>query len=191
MGGRAAGGAAGGRVGPRPLITFLMLHGHLQPGYDYLLERKFSSLWRELDGSPLGADLERFLDRRGQLGFSERVRLATASQAPPGCSSRPGGRLDQLDVADLDEFAAACRDREQRTGKGWHHYRPRSASPTGCCSTCGILTSRRRTPAGSRSQLRERMAGITPRDRGRTDRLPGTARRRPARPRPSPAWPPG
>jgi hypothetical protein len=30
----------------RPLITFLLLHGHLRPGYDYLLERKFSTLWR-------------------------------------------------------------------------------------------------------------------------------------------------
>src|ERR1017187_9317155 len=36
----------------RPLITFLMLHGHLQPGYDYLLERKFSSLWRGLGPPP-------------------------------------------------------------------------------------------------------------------------------------------
>jgi hypothetical protein len=31
----------------RPVITFLMIHGHLRPGYDYLLERKISSLWRE------------------------------------------------------------------------------------------------------------------------------------------------
>ncbi len=36
----------------RPLITFLMLHGHLQPSYDYLLERKFSSVWRDTGRLP-------------------------------------------------------------------------------------------------------------------------------------------
>ena len=66
----------------RPLITFLMLHRHLQPGYDYLLERKFSSLWRELAASPAGQDLTRFLDAAAVLGFSERHRTATASQVP-------------------------------------------------------------------------------------------------------------
>src|SRR5271163_3842686 len=54
----------------RPLITFLLLHGHLRPGYDYLLERKFSMLWRELEGSPLAGDLARFLDAAQRLGFS-------------------------------------------------------------------------------------------------------------------------
>jgi hypothetical protein len=32
----------------RPIITFLMLHRMLQPGYDYLLERKLSNIWREI-----------------------------------------------------------------------------------------------------------------------------------------------
>src|SRR5664279_2747652 len=45
----------------RPLITFLMLIGVLHPGYDYLLERKLSSLWRELPASWFGSDLARFL----------------------------------------------------------------------------------------------------------------------------------
>lgn len=38
--------AAGTNV--RPLLNFLMLHGHLRPGYDYLLERKLPALLREL-----------------------------------------------------------------------------------------------------------------------------------------------
>ncbi|WP_457255995.1 hypothetical protein [Pedococcus sp. P5_B7] len=33
-----------------------------------------------------------------------------------------GWRLEQLTVADLAEFTAACRDRQQRTGKGHLHY---------------------------------------------------------------------
>src|SRR5918996_4879815 len=45
----------------RPIITFLMLHRALRPGYDYLLERKLSSIWREITASPIGPDLERFM----------------------------------------------------------------------------------------------------------------------------------
>ena len=50
-----------------------MLHGHLRPGYDYLLERKFSSLWRELDDSPVASDLARFRAAAAELGFGDRV----------------------------------------------------------------------------------------------------------------------
>src|SRR5665811_1123179 len=45
----------------RSIITFLMLHHQLAPGYDYLLDRKFSSIWREIKGSPLAGDMERFM----------------------------------------------------------------------------------------------------------------------------------
>ena len=78
----------------RPLITFLMRHRHLQPGYDYLLERKFSSLWRELAASPAGQDLTRFLDAAAGLGFSERHRTATASQVPARLVVQTGWHLD-------------------------------------------------------------------------------------------------
>src|ERR1035441_844607 len=80
----------------RPLITFLMLHGHLQPGYDSLLERKFSSLWRELAACPAGQDLTRFLDAAAELGSSERHRTATASQVPAPLVVMRGRSLDQL-----------------------------------------------------------------------------------------------
>ena len=33
-----------------------------------------------------------------------------------------GRRLGELTAADLDELAAAGREREQRTGQGWRHY---------------------------------------------------------------------
>ena len=61
----------------RPIITFLMLHRVLRPGYDYLLERKLSSIWREIKDSPLGPDLQRFMTAGAELGFTERVRFAT------------------------------------------------------------------------------------------------------------------
>ena len=69
----------------RPLITFLMLHGHLRPGYDYLLERKFSSLGGNWAAPRSGADLARFLDAAAQLGFSERVGPRTRPRSRPGC----------------------------------------------------------------------------------------------------------
>lgn len=101
----------------RPIITFLMLHQALRPGYDYLLERKLSSIWREIKDSPLGPDLDRFMTAAAELGFAERVRLATGSQVPVRLLIQTARRLDQLTLADLAEFSAACRDRQQRTGK--------------------------------------------------------------------------
>src|ERR1019366_1800710 len=69
----------------RPLITSLMRHGRLRPGYGYRVELRFSSLWRELAACPAGQDLTRFLDAAAELGFSERHRTPTPSHgaAPP------------------------------------------------------------------------------------------------------------
>src|SRR4051794_37613245 len=53
-----------------PFLTFLMLSGRLQPGYDYLVARKLSSLWRYVPGSPLGVDLARFTVAALELGFT-------------------------------------------------------------------------------------------------------------------------
>ncbi|MBB5152853.1 tyrosine-type recombinase/integrase [Saccharopolyspora phatthalungensis] len=106
----------------RPIITFLMLHRVLQPGYDYLLERKLSSIWREVKDSPLGPDLDRFMTAAAELGFTERVRFATGSQVPVRLLIQTGRSLDLLTMADLDEFRAACQERETRTGKGHRHY---------------------------------------------------------------------
>lgn len=107
----------------RPLITFLMLTGLLHPGYDYLLERKLSSLWRELPVSWFGPDLARFLNAGEQLGFSARVCSATGSQVPARLLIQTGRRLERLRVSDLEDFEQACRDRQTRTGTSWGHYR--------------------------------------------------------------------
>ncbi|MEV6340613.1 tyrosine-type recombinase/integrase [Nocardia vinacea] len=123
----------------RPFITFLMLHGWLRPGYDYLLERKISSLWREIDPSPIGPDLARYLTVARELGFSQRVRTATGSQAPARLLIQTGRRLHQLTTGDLDEFADACRDRQHRTGKGWHHYKAALANTHLVLFHLGIL----------------------------------------------------
>jgi integrase len=106
----------------RPLITFLILHGGLRPGYDYLLERKFSSIWRDAEGCPVGAGLALFCSTAQQLGFAERVRIATASQVPARLLIQTGRPLILLTDQDLDAFTDACAEREQRTGKSWRHY---------------------------------------------------------------------
>ena len=64
----------------RPVITFLMLHGGLRPGYDYLLSRKLSPLWREIQTSPLRAEIES-LARRGRLDLG--TDAATSPEPEP------------------------------------------------------------------------------------------------------------
>jgi hypothetical protein len=61
---------AGTRPQLQPLLNFLMLHGHLRPGYDYLLERKLTVILREAAASPLSPDLKRFLAGAEALGYS-------------------------------------------------------------------------------------------------------------------------
>lgn len=85
--------AAGGTT--RPLVTFLMLQGHLRPGYDYLVARKLPALWREMPHSPFAADLARFAEAAGELGFTKRVRsgigswFAGRSEPPPAHRALP------------------------------------------------------------------------------------------------------
>ena len=51
---------------------FLMLAGHLRPGYDYLIRRKLPVFWRHLPPGPLADDLVGFLGAAEELGFTER-----------------------------------------------------------------------------------------------------------------------
>ena len=53
----------------QPVLNFLMLHGHLRPGYDYLLDRKLTAILREAAASPLGPDLGALPGRRAGAGL--------------------------------------------------------------------------------------------------------------------------
>ena len=112
----------------RPFITFLMVSRRLRPGYDYLLARKLSSFWRDLSGSALHGDLDRFVAAAGELGFSKRVASAVASQVIARLLIQTGRGLDELTAADFADLAAAGTARQARTGRTWKHYR-------GCCHT--------------------------------------------------------
>jgi integrase len=107
----------------RPFLTFLILTRRLQPSYDYLLGRKFSSIWRDLGGTPLEDDLTRFVAAAREQGYSERVTSAMASQVILRLLVGSGRSLNDLTSLDFDDLAAAGAARQQRTGVSWRHYR--------------------------------------------------------------------
>ena len=102
---------------------FLMIHRSLRPGWDWLVERKLSSFWREIVGSPLEADMARFMDAAVTIGFTRIQAMRVASQSIGRVLLQTGRRLDDVTVADLDALADACRQRQAATGQGWGHYR--------------------------------------------------------------------
>src|SRR3954454_1506513 len=144
----------------RPIITFLMLHRVLRPGYDYLLERKLSSIWRDIKDSPLGSDLDRFMATAAELGFTERVRFATGSQVPARLLIQTGRRLDELRIVDLDAFTAACHDRHERTGKGHQHYLSAVSNTQRVLFHLGIVDELPRS--GGPVPFAERLTELTP-----------------------------
>lgn len=103
-------------------LIFLMLDGHLHPGYEYLVSRKLPKLWRALAGTRLEADMERFLSAAGELGFTARTRSAIGSQVIGRVLIETGRPLANITEADLDALARACREREARTGRTTRHY---------------------------------------------------------------------
>ena len=105
------------------VVMFLMLNGHLRPGYDYLVRRKLGSFWRELRYSPLARDMDRFLTAAADLGFTERTRLATGSQVIGRVLIETGQPLDALVDNDFEELLAACRRRQNTDGTGLHYRR--------------------------------------------------------------------
>jgi site-specific recombinase XerD len=106
----------------QPLLNFLMLHGHLRPGYDYLLDRKLTAILREAPASPLGPDLKRFLAGAEALGYSLRARTAMASQIAIRMLIQAGRPLAELTDADCAELVRAITERETRLGRALGHY---------------------------------------------------------------------
>lgn len=143
----------------RPFITFLMLHQGLAPGYDYLLERKLSTFWREIHSSPVKAGLDRFMAAADELGFTERVRFATGSQVPARLLIQTGRPLEQLTLADLAEFTRACQDRTTRTGKRHIHYLSGLSNTQRVLFHLGVLDTLPRS--GGPVPFEERLAAVT------------------------------
>jgi site-specific recombinase XerD len=113
--------AAGSQV--RPFLNFLMLHGHLRPGYDYLLERRLHAVLRDAAVSPLGPEVARFLAGAEQLGYSPRVRMGMASEVTARMLIQSGRPLAELGDDDFAAFETAIGQREARNGRDYKHYR--------------------------------------------------------------------
>jgi hypothetical protein len=123
---------AGTRPRLQPVLNFLMLHGHLRPGYDYLLERKLTVILREAAASPLGADITRFLSGAQALGYSVRPRTGMASEIAIRLLIQTGRALGELTDADFDEFGRAVTERERRLGRALKHYHGALYASRGC-----------------------------------------------------------
>jgi len=113
---------AGTRPQLQPLLNFLMLHGHLRPGYDYLLDRRLTVILREAAVSPLGPDLKRFLAGAEALGYAPGARAAMASEVAIRMLIQAGRGLGELTGEDFAEFARAVTEREARLGRALKHY---------------------------------------------------------------------
>jgi site-specific recombinase XerD len=113
--------AAGSHL--RPFLLFLMVNGHLRPGYDYLAARKLVNFWREMVGSPLEGDLVRFCRTAESIGYTHGCSLRVASQSVGRLLIQTGRPLEELTLADFNDLTDACRQREHATGQGWGHYR--------------------------------------------------------------------
>jgi integrase len=111
--------AAGAYV--RPFLLFLMLQGHLRPGYDYLVSRKLVNFWREAAAGPLGPDLERFCQGAQAIGYTPAMAVRVASQSVGRMLVQTGRHLEELSLADFEELASACAARDS-VAKGWGHY---------------------------------------------------------------------
>ena len=108
----------------RSFVMFLLLGGHLRPGYDYLMRRKLPSFWRELPHGPMAADLAQFLERRRRAGLHRtdphRGRLAGRRPA-----ADPDRTADWTQLTD-SRSGRACwppaRQRQAADGIGLRHY---------------------------------------------------------------------
>jgi len=113
---------AGTRPHLQPLLNFLMLHRHLRPGYDYLLERKLTAILREAQASPLSPDLARFTAAAEALGYAQRTRTGMASQIAVRMLIQTGRGLGELAGDDFTAFGQAVTEREERLGCDLGHY---------------------------------------------------------------------
>ncbi len=109
--------------GTRPFITFLLVTGRLHPSWEYLVHRKFSSIWRDVPGTVIGEDLAAFITAARGCGYSQRVASAMASQVIARVLFATGKRLTDLVHDDFDALAVAGLARQAATGRTWKHYR--------------------------------------------------------------------
>lgn len=103
----------------KPFLLFLMLHGYLRPGYDYLVERKLCGFWHELELSPMKSDIESFLHGAQEAGFSKKVSMRVTSQTIARLLIQSGKSLEELESSDLNDLLNACKERKDAIGQSF------------------------------------------------------------------------
>jgi len=125
--------------GTRPFITFLLVTGRLHPGWEYLVHRKFSSIWRDVPGTIIGQDLDTFIAAARGCGYSQRVASGMASQVIARVLFATGTRLGDLGHDDFEALAVAGAARQAATGRTWKHYRATATGAKTVLYHLGVL----------------------------------------------------
>jgi len=147
----------------KALLSFLMLQGHLRPGYDYLVARKLGGLWHELPASRLAGEVARFVSAAVELGYSAAVARGVASQVAARLLIQTGRSLRQLTAADLDALTAAVQARETARGRRMRHYRHALHAARAVLFHLGVLSAAPPVPEGRRPRdLADRLRDISP-----------------------------
>ncbi len=147
--------------GTRPFITFLLVTGRLHPGWDYLVHRKFSSIWRDVPGHAHRRRISTgSWPRPARAGIPERVASAMASQVSARVlfpTGKAPGRARPTPTSTRSPRPAHAR--QAATGRTWKHYRATATQPRRCCSTSGSLPALP-TPLQQRRPFAHRLADV-------------------------------
>jgi integrase len=141
-------------------VAFLMVRGHLRPGYDYLLARHFTYLWRELEGSALGPDMERFVKAAAELGFARSSRTGTASQVVARVLVQSGKCLNELCEDAMRGAEEAVREAESRMARRLRHYSGSVFCARAVLYHLGVLPEAPSLLGAARQSWADRMAGV-------------------------------
>jgi integrase len=107
----------------RPFVTFLMLHGWMRPGYDWLARRKIPHLLRYAAHSPLAEDIARYQTAAVEVGFSAHIVKRSAERVVLRLLIQTGRLLDALELRDMGAIEDAFRARGIDPGADWRNDR--------------------------------------------------------------------
>lgn len=160
----------------RSFVMYLMLAGHLRPGYDYLIRRKLRVFWCHLPPGPLGGP--------GQIPRRRRTRF---HRTHPQRHRIPGDRR----TTHPERKATRYIDRQQlrrlvgcQRGATWPRKASRHYSSAAHTAPSDVPSRRIRRAAGERNQpatakLCRAYAGCHPRPAGLVGGRPRPAHRQP------------
>ncbi|OYV64631.1 MAG: hypothetical protein B7X07_05865 [Actinobacteria bacterium 21-64-8] len=113
---------AGLNTRAKGFVTFLLLFGHLRPGYPYLFSRKITPLVREASLSPMSGAVAAVTTAAQELGFGKRHIEAFVPMVLLRVLIQSGKQLHELRVDDLADFRTAVRAHEVTVGRSLHHW---------------------------------------------------------------------